>query len=317
MIITTTNNIQGKNIKKYLGVVNTNFVLGTNFLSEIKVGFSDFFGGTSGTYKNKLNIIYEKAIKELTDKAYSLHADAIVGLAVDFDEISGGGVSMLMVSATGTAVSFWDKLDARFAMYKQMSDIHDYKQKGFISQEEYEYEIKRVKSIYLNGLESEMNTITEERIQDEARQKEEEYQRIQSLKTTDEIVKDKFSILKGDLASDIDIESIKQATYSDVEYDDTEPIAYIVSRFLRLKRYPEACKIYMDKTNITDISTALDFCLNVRKNISQVNETDLLNLTNKLKVLKKRGYIEQAISEYQKLTCADKITAKEFIDNLS
>lgn len=41
---------------------------------------------------------------ELKAKAKSFQADAIVGLHIDFDEVSGGGKSMFMVSASGTAV---------------------------------------------------------------------------------------------------------------------------------------------------------------------------------------------------------------------
>ena len=105
MIVTTTNSIEGYTIRKYLGVVNANVVIGTNLFSDIAASLTDVFGGRSGSYKSKLTTIYDEVMKELTGKAESYHADAIVGLHVDFDEVSGGGKSMFMVSASGTAIT--------------------------------------------------------------------------------------------------------------------------------------------------------------------------------------------------------------------
>ena len=103
MIITTTNSIENAEIEKYFGVVSTNVVLGTNVFSEFAASFTDFFGGTSETYQRKLDIIYKSAIDTLSQKATMLGANCIVGLHVDFDEISGKGKSMFMISAIGTA----------------------------------------------------------------------------------------------------------------------------------------------------------------------------------------------------------------------
>jgi uncharacterized protein YbjQ (UPF0145 family) len=45
----------------------------------------------------------ESAMKELVDKALALGADAVIGIDLDFETIGASG-SMLMVSASGTAV---------------------------------------------------------------------------------------------------------------------------------------------------------------------------------------------------------------------
>lgn len=103
--IATTNSIENAKIERYLGVVSTNVVLGTNVFSDFAASFTDFFGGTSETYQGKLDIIYKKAIDSLSQKAIIRGANCIIGLNVDFDEISGKGKSMFMISATGTAVS--------------------------------------------------------------------------------------------------------------------------------------------------------------------------------------------------------------------
>lgn len=42
-------------------------------------------------------------MEELVEKARQVGANALVGVKIDFDEISGGNKSMFMVSAVGTA----------------------------------------------------------------------------------------------------------------------------------------------------------------------------------------------------------------------
>ena len=102
-LITTTNNVEGCSILKYIDSICTNIVIGTNIFSDMVAGLSDIFGGHSGTYRNKLEKIYGEAKKGLQEKALALGANAIIGFSVDFDEISGGGKSMFMISASGTA----------------------------------------------------------------------------------------------------------------------------------------------------------------------------------------------------------------------
>ena len=102
-MISTTNNIEGCPIKKYIDVICSNIVIGTNIFSDFAASFTDFFGGRSDSYKRKLEIIYNEASKELKQKALTVGANAIIGFKVDFDEISGKDKSMFMVSAMGTA----------------------------------------------------------------------------------------------------------------------------------------------------------------------------------------------------------------------
>lgn len=104
IIITTTNSIEGMEIEKYYDLISTNVVLGTNIFSDIGASFSDFFGGTSEIYQNKLERIYKIALDKLKQKAKALNANGIVGVNIDFDEVSGGGKSMFMISAIGMAV---------------------------------------------------------------------------------------------------------------------------------------------------------------------------------------------------------------------
>lgn len=104
VIITTTNSIEGVTVDKYLGVVTSNLVIGTNFFSDFTASLSDFFGGMSGTYQKQMDTLYKRANEEISRKATERGANCILGFKIDFDEISGKGKSMFMVSVSGTAV---------------------------------------------------------------------------------------------------------------------------------------------------------------------------------------------------------------------
>lgn len=104
IIITTTNSIEHFEIEHYIEIISTNVVIGTNFFSDFGASLTDLFGGFSGTYQNKLQEIYNIAIENLKKKSKRLGANAVIGLKIDFDEISGKGKSMFMISALGTAV---------------------------------------------------------------------------------------------------------------------------------------------------------------------------------------------------------------------
>ena len=102
-LVTTTPLLDGIKIQEYLGVVNANIVIGANVISDFAASLTDFFGGTSDSYQKRMNEMYESAIKELKRKTMLLGGNAIVSFNVDFDELSGKGKSMFMLSATGTA----------------------------------------------------------------------------------------------------------------------------------------------------------------------------------------------------------------------
>jgi uncharacterized protein YbjQ (UPF0145 family) len=110
-LITTTNSIEHFEIECYVEIISTNVVIGTNFFSDFGASLTDLFGGFSGTYQNKLQEIYNIAIDNLKKKAKRMGANAIIGLKIDFDEISGKGKSMFMISALGTAVVVKQKIE--------------------------------------------------------------------------------------------------------------------------------------------------------------------------------------------------------------
>lgn len=311
MIVTTTNNIEGYTVKRYLGVVNANVVIGTNLFSDIAASLTDVFGGRSGSYKSKLNTIYDEVIKELTEKAKSYHADAIVGLHVDFDEVSSGGKSMFMVSASGTAITLEKNIEDRYYIYDLLEKITNYKEKGIITNEEYEFEKSKILSLHKNLISEEYQKDNEEK----ELQKKEELQRIERINEAKELLKERTGCSIDDIEK-IDEYQIQAVSYDDIDFDSNDSMQYIIAKFIRLNRIPEACKFYMEETGLEDVKSAIDFCLNVYKQIASVDTEKVAALIPKLKVLKKRGYIDQAVSEYQKLAIADKQTCIDFISSL-
>ena len=76
MIVTTTNCIEGHNVKEYKGIVHGEVILGTNIVRDFFASINDLVGGRS--------------------------ANAILGIDLDYETV--GQNSMMMVSASGTAV---------------------------------------------------------------------------------------------------------------------------------------------------------------------------------------------------------------------
>lgn len=103
MISTTTNNIEGKRITDYKGIVFGEVVSGVNFIKDFAAGLSNFFGGRSKSYEGELIEAREHAIREMEMRASRLGANAVVGVRIDY-EVLGQGGNMLMVTASGTAV---------------------------------------------------------------------------------------------------------------------------------------------------------------------------------------------------------------------
>ena len=103
MLLTTTPTVEGRTIIEYKGVVFGEVISGVNFIKDFKASLRDIVGGRSGSYEQELINARNQALKELEERARQLNADAVVGIDVDY-EVLGQSGSMLMVSASGTAV---------------------------------------------------------------------------------------------------------------------------------------------------------------------------------------------------------------------
>ncbi|MEX0344218.1 MAG: heavy metal-binding domain-containing protein [Rhizobiaceae bacterium] len=105
MIISTTNRLEGHDIVEYKGIVTGEAILGTNIFRDIFAGIRDIVGGRSSSYEQVLQEARETALRELQDEASQRGANAVIGIDIDYENIStGSSGSMLMVSASGTAV---------------------------------------------------------------------------------------------------------------------------------------------------------------------------------------------------------------------
>ncbi|KPF63108.1 heavy metal-binding domain-containing protein [Porphyrobacter sp. AAP60] len=103
VIVTTTPTIEGRPIQDYLGIVTGEVIVGANIFRDMFANIRDIVGGRSGSYERILADARKQAIEELQAEAAALGGNAVVGIDLDYEVIGPNG-SMLMVSASGTAV---------------------------------------------------------------------------------------------------------------------------------------------------------------------------------------------------------------------
>jgi uncharacterized protein YbjQ (UPF0145 family) len=97
VLITTTDNIEGKRISRYLGIVTGEASAEVNLVSDKPVsGFAD-------TYHKVIPGVRDNALRGAMQGAEQSGANAIVGARVEY-VIHGSGRGMVLVSVTGTAV---------------------------------------------------------------------------------------------------------------------------------------------------------------------------------------------------------------------
>lgn len=103
VIVSTTPTLEGRPIQEYCGIVTGEVIVGANLFRDLFAGIRDIVGGRSGSYERILADARNQAIQELQAEAAALGGNAVVGIDLDYEVIGPNG-SMLMVSASGTAV---------------------------------------------------------------------------------------------------------------------------------------------------------------------------------------------------------------------
>ncbi|OZG64414.1 putative heavy-metal-binding [Bifidobacterium hapali] len=103
ILVTTTPSVDGYTITNYQGIVFGEVVAGVNMFRDIGASFRNMFGGRSQGYEEELTNARNEAIAEMQQRAEELGAHAVVGVDIDY-EVLGTDGSMLMVTASGTAV---------------------------------------------------------------------------------------------------------------------------------------------------------------------------------------------------------------------
>ena len=103
MLVVTTNTVEGKRITKYFGLVSGEAILGANIFKDFFAGIRDIVGGRSAAYERELRQAKDIALAEMSEQARVLGGNAVIAVDLDYETIGAKG-SMLMVSASGTAV---------------------------------------------------------------------------------------------------------------------------------------------------------------------------------------------------------------------
>lgn len=101
IILTTTEEIPGRKIKKILGVVRGSTVRARNVGRDIAASFKNMIGGEIKTYTEMTEHARDEAFNRMVNRAVELGADAVVGIRFMTSMVMQGASEML---AFGTAV---------------------------------------------------------------------------------------------------------------------------------------------------------------------------------------------------------------------
>jgi uncharacterized protein YbjQ (UPF0145 family) len=108
MLITTTNNLEGKEIVQYFGIVSGETIIGANIFRDFFASIRDIVGGRSSSYEEVLRKAKESAIAEMCQQAELMGANAVIAVDLDYETVGDTG-SMLMVTVAGTAIRYTEK----------------------------------------------------------------------------------------------------------------------------------------------------------------------------------------------------------------
>lgn len=107
MIITTTSTLEGKTIKEYRGIVFGEVISGIHFIKDFTASITNMVGGRAEEYEQELVDARAEAVSDMIERAKKVGANALIGVKIDVEAVGsneGSTMSMIMVTATGTAV---------------------------------------------------------------------------------------------------------------------------------------------------------------------------------------------------------------------
>ena len=102
-IVLTTETAPNLNITKRIEIVTAECAFGMNIFKDLFAGVRDIVGGRSEAVQKTMRDSRKTVLYELKKEAYEVGANAVVGVDLDYVELSSGG-SMVMLVASGTAV---------------------------------------------------------------------------------------------------------------------------------------------------------------------------------------------------------------------
>ena len=101
VIVSTTPEVPGKQVKEILGIVKGNTVRVRNIGRDVGASLKHLVGGEVKTYSEMTSHAREEAFNRMVNEAIKLGADAIVGARFSTSVVVQGAAEML---AYGTAV---------------------------------------------------------------------------------------------------------------------------------------------------------------------------------------------------------------------
>ena len=101
MIVTTTNDVAGQRVARYLGLVRGITVRSRSVIGNIGAGIQSLFGGNITINTDLAEKAREEAYELMVQHASQLGANAVIGMRYDANEITDGITEVL---AYGTAV---------------------------------------------------------------------------------------------------------------------------------------------------------------------------------------------------------------------
>jgi len=102
-ITLTTETAPNLNITKRIEIVTAECAFGMNIFKDLFAGVRDIVGGRSEAVQKTMRDSRKTVLYELKKEAYEVGANAVVGVDLDYVELSNAG-SMVMLVASGTAV---------------------------------------------------------------------------------------------------------------------------------------------------------------------------------------------------------------------
>ena len=107
-ITLTTETAPNLKITKRIEIVTAECAFGMNIFKDLFAGVRDIVGGRSEAVQKTMRDSRKTVLYELKKEAYEVGANAIVGVDLDYVELSSAG-SMVMLVASGTAVVIEDE----------------------------------------------------------------------------------------------------------------------------------------------------------------------------------------------------------------
>ena len=102
-VLLTTETAPNLQIIKRIEIVTAEVAYGMNFFKDLFAGVRDIVGGRSEAIQKTMRDARRTALYELKKEAYAIGANAVVGVDLDYVELSGSN-NMVMLVASGTAV---------------------------------------------------------------------------------------------------------------------------------------------------------------------------------------------------------------------